>query len=271
MDRLVDRSERARAAITDVAYTAFSTGAAAGVGAHAPGLDLMTNVLQAYSDAVGGDAAAIYEHVRDGWTTPWFILPADVWPKMPHTRLPTRQAATIHPGIRHALDAAPTGPFTITDLMPQRVWINSELGRAMKPDWGSSLQLMAPIASKRRSPVCRVWVLCRYSTDFSIGDREVALALQPLLTAVTRHYVKSAERELPADAAGLITEREAAVLRLLLAGNRPMAIANQLGISVRTVDKHLERTYRKFNVHDRHMLAHVLNHEISGNAVVQPS
>ena len=55
------------------------------------------------------------------------------------------------------------------------------------------------------------------------------------------------------DAVGgpLLTEREAAVLRLLVEGCTAVAIAHRLGISVRTVQKHLEHLYRKLGVGDR--------------------
>ena len=49
----------------------------------------------------------------------------------------------------------------------------------------------------------------------------------------------------------LLTEREAAVLRLLVEGCTAVAIAHRLGISVRTVQKHLEHLYRKLGVGDR--------------------
>jgi DNA-binding CsgD family transcriptional regulator len=224
----------------------------------------MTNVLAAYRDAVGAETAGFYEHVRDGWTTACFIEPRQAWGRLPYTRLPTSEASALHPGVRHLMTASPTRPFALTDLVPLRTWLDSELGRALQPDWGCNLQLIAPVAAPARSTVRRVWVLGRPSNDFTVADREVAVALQPLLTAVTRHYVRSFGRRLPAEAAALVTERERAVLTLLLAGHPPAAISVQLDMSVRTVHKHLERIYRKFDVHDRHTLLHVVNRDMSG-------
>jgi DNA-binding CsgD family transcriptional regulator len=260
--RPVDRSIRARSALADVAYTGFSTRFAGPASAHVTAVDLMINVLQAYSDAVGAETAGFYEHVRDGWSKANFILPAEAWLRLPFTRLRTKDAASLHPGVRHALAAAPTEPFSITDLVSQRTWLESDLGEAMKPQWGRNLQLMTPVTDAPGGAVCRVWVLGRPSSDFSTGDREVASALQPLLGAITRHYVTAIGHELPADSVALVTEREGVVLALVLAGDRPSAIAVQLGISVRTVHKHLERIYRKFDVHDRQALAHVVDREM---------
>ena len=48
-----------------------------------------------------------------------------------------------------------------------------------------------------------------------------------------------------------LTGRELAVLHLLVEGCTAVAMAHRLGISVRTVQKHLEHVYRKLGVADR--------------------
>lgn len=48
-----------------------------------------------------------------------------------------------------------------------------------------------------------------------------------------------------------ITDRELAVLDLMADGLIATAIARQLGISPRTVSKHIENIYRKLGTHDR--------------------
>ena len=48
-----------------------------------------------------------------------------------------------------------------------------------------------------------------------------------------------------------LTCRELAVLHLLVEGCTAVAMAHRLGISVRTVQKHLEHVYRKLGVTDR--------------------
>lgn len=52
-----------------------------------------------------------------------------------------------------------------------------------------------------------------------------------------------------------LTPREMEVLERIVAEHTPAAVADQLGMSVRTVHKHLERLYRKLGVHDRDGLA----------------
>ena len=53
--------------------------------------------------------------------------------------------------------------------------------------------------------------------------------------------------ELPVD----LTDRELTVLRLLAEGETAAGIGRRLGISPRTVQKHLEHLYRKLGVGDR--------------------
>ena len=48
-----------------------------------------------------------------------------------------------------------------------------------------------------------------------------------------------------------LTSRERAVLDLMADGLIAAAIARQLGISPRTVSKHIESIYRKLGTHDR--------------------
>lgn len=57
----------------------------------------------------------------------------------------------------------------------------------------------------------------------------------------------------PAEPAGsaLLSPRERAVAECLALGSTRAAIARELGVSVRTVDKHLEHIYRKLGRHDR--------------------
>ncbi|CAB4858617.1 unannotated protein [freshwater metagenome] len=48
-----------------------------------------------------------------------------------------------------------------------------------------------------------------------------------------------------------LSPREAQAMALILRGNSPAAVALQLGITPRTVDKHVERAYRRLGVRSR--------------------
>ena len=61
------------------------------------------------------------------------------------------------------------------------------------------------------------------------------------------HRVPERPRELPAD----LTERELEVLLVLVRGGSNKAIAEDLGISVKTVGHHIEHVYEKAGVRSR--------------------
>ncbi|MGK5533626.1 response regulator transcription factor [Streptomyces sp. URMC 129] len=109
----------------------------------------------------------------------------------------------------------------------------------------------------------RGYLLYRSGRDFTEHHIAHARALQPLLSGIDRHFellgpVGAATAPAgggpavtePAVAHGL-TPREAAVLVLLSEALTARAIGHRLGISVRTVHKHVERLYRKLGTGDR--------------------
>jgi DNA-binding NarL/FixJ family response regulator len=62
-----------------------------------------------------------------------------------------------------------------------------------------------------------------------------------------------------------ITKREQEVLELVADGLGNREIAEQLGISARTAQKHLENLFKKFNVHDRtELVAHAFRRGLLG-------
>ena len=82
----------------------------------------------------------------------------------------------------------------------------------------------------------------RSHSDFDDGDVAVAAALRPRLAAVMTRLAPSRPRS-------PLTAREIEVLDLLSAGDDNHRIAHRLGISPRTVDKHLEHAYTKLGTH----------------------
>jgi DNA-binding CsgD family transcriptional regulator len=101
----------------------------------------------------------------------------------------------------------------------------------------------------------RAFVLCRNRRDFSDDDLEVARLVQRTLMSLDRQ-VQTLERlaKPPAASAAIevgLTGRELTVLHLVADGHSSRQVARRLSCSPRTVDKHLERTYRKLGVTDR--------------------
>ncbi|MBJ7472793.1 MAG: helix-turn-helix transcriptional regulator, partial [Solirubrobacteraceae bacterium] len=104
--------------------------------------------------------------------------------------------------------------------------------------------------------------LSRKHEDFSSEECELLNAARPFLIQTFRSVVafdrlrrQVAPAALPlGDAAretfGL-TRREAEVLEGVIAGRSNQDIAQALGLSVRTIQKHLEHAFRKLNVKSR--------------------
>jgi DNA-binding CsgD family transcriptional regulator len=233
---------RALAAVSDVAVAALSQDV---------GVDPMPVVLAAASRAIGADAAGFYEHQAGGWTTPLYLNPDEVWDRAPFGRVPTAAIASLHPGIRHTVIRRPTAPFALTDVIAERQWWNSELGAAMRPEWGKNYQFAIPIGPPSRANTIWAWTLGRSSRDFLRIDREVAAALQPILEVVARHQLVTITLPVTGSSAeGGLTQREMSVLSLLATGYSVAIVSRRLGISRRTTHKHLQRIYRKLAVHD---------------------
>ena len=95
----------------------------------------------------------------------------------------------------------------------------------------------------------RAYVLARCGDDFSDEDLRVAMALQPLLALLDRQI--SAYGVLPSPAETDLAGRELAVVQLLADGLTAASIGVRLGISSRTVHRHLQGAYRKLGTHDR--------------------
>ncbi|GAA5020057.1 hypothetical protein GCM10023335_49360 [Streptomyces siamensis] len=106
-------------------------------------------------------------------------------------------------------------------------------------------------------------LIYRSGADFTDDQVRVARQLQPLLAAVDeqRQLLESWQRLAVPDAsagpcgapsaAGALTPRETTVLLLLVDALTASAIGRRLGISERTVHKHIENIYRKLGTRDR--------------------
>lgn len=104
--------------------------------------------------------------------------------------------------------------------------------------------------------------LSRGECDYSDAERDFANRVRPFLiqaylNAITFSSLRTARTRdvvavlLESPIVGGVTRREAEVLRLLALGRSNQHIAVELGISDRTVGKHLEHAFRKLGVRDR--------------------
>jgi DNA-binding CsgD family transcriptional regulator len=124
--------------------------------------------------------------------------------------------------------------------------------------------------------------LSRGERDYSDAERDLAnrarpFLIQAYLNAVAFSSLRTARAprhggpDLAALRAAGLTCREAEVLRLLALGNSNQRIAAQLGISHRTVGKHLEHVFRKLRVGDRSSAAARAWELAAGGAVAAPA
>jgi DNA-binding CsgD family transcriptional regulator len=101
--------------------------------------------------------------------------------------------------------------------------------------------------------VCTL-ALLRAAPDFAARDLELARQLQPVLSGLyaLRDRDRGPALSAPCTDIGIqLTARELAVLNLMASGLIATAIGRELGISARTVSKHIENIYRKLGTHDR--------------------
>jgi DNA-binding CsgD family transcriptional regulator len=106
--------------------------------------------------------------------------------------------------------------------------------------------------------------LSRGDRDFSDDERDLLDGSRSFLIQAYRNAARHTEAltgSRPVSAAELITlgltPRQAEVLRLVATGLSERDIARRLGISHRTVQKHLERSYRELGVSSRSAAAEV--------------
>lgn len=108
------------------------------------------------------------------------------------------------------------------------------------------------------SPIAgRCWVITRDSMDFCDRELEEAEQILPVLYLLDHFHHPESTRML-ADLAGGrtgLTTRESQVVDLLTTGMTAAAIGRILGISNRTVSKHIQNAYDKLGVHDRLLVA----------------
>ncbi len=180
-----------------------------------------------------------------------FVLhvPIPDWPS-PEVRRDLATTVAHHPVLRWYGVAGDMAAMSIGRVPRALV---TDQGRALVRDHlmpiGMEQQMSVPYRLGSRHH--RAFILARSGRDFSQEDLHVARQLQPLLRLLDR---QCAVLERGIDACGPdlgLTGRELATLRLLADGLTAYSIGRRLGISPRTVHRHLQNVYRKLGVSDR--------------------
>jgi DNA-binding CsgD family transcriptional regulator len=147
-------------------------------------------------------------------------------------------------------------PLRISDVLSQRHYrslaIYTDLFRSLEIDHQVAFSVPLP----ERAPLCVV--VNRHGVDFTAAEITALTALRTTLSAVAQ---RPQHDTVPADPLPLVdrdrialqrlTMREAAILALVSSGLSNFVAGRQLGISERTVSKHLEHVFAKLSVTNR--------------------
>lgn len=151
-------------------------------------------------------------------------------------------------------------PFRVSDIIAPEQWRREEVYRELRAGMAEfQLNIISPPPVRYRG-----WVLTRSVSDFPQSAVETAAAIAPVLAVLGQMYDRlepwlGAARS-NSHAVGL-TLRERDVLGVLAEGLSADAMGRRLGISERTVGKHLEHIYRKLDCNDR-LVAIARTHEL---------
>ncbi|MFJ8843114.1 response regulator transcription factor [Streptomyces cyaneofuscatus] len=150
-------------------------------------------------------------------------------------------------------------PQSAARVVGARTWRNSPTADALRQAFGTRHVFGLPLP--QRGPHVSGFLVHRSGGDFSRHDERYAARVQPLLKAATAHRSllmalhassgSARRRQANHALAAPLTPRETNVLHLLATGLTAEVIGRRLGISPRTVHKHLNALYRKLGAADR--------------------
>ena len=189
---------------------------------------------------------------RDGSFGSEQIDPVPGWPTPEHIDFWREHGLGWHPLVRWFELSGDASPMS-TGRIPRGLFPHECFGvlREQLGPFGLEENLSIPYRLEPDSH--RAFVLGRGDQDFRDEDYLLARRLQPLLALLERQAsVLRRTTDLAAEMeAAELSGRELVVLQLLGEGRTAESMARELGISVRTVQKHLEHVYRKLGVSDR--------------------
>ncbi|MEU1473660.1 LuxR C-terminal-related transcriptional regulator [Streptomyces sp. NPDC005760] len=155
-----------------------------------------------------------------------------------------------YPLARHYADREDRAPVTARRVAG-RSWPGSPTARLLDDVLDVDHVLGIPLPQST-TPItgCMVY---RSGRDFTDDELRLAERLQPLLAAVEQQRQLLRQLNAPSEEAAevALTPRETTVLLLLGDALTAVSIGRRLGISERTVHKHIANIYRKLGTHDR--------------------
>ena len=166
-----------------------------------------------------------------------------------------------HPLISHYAETRESRPLKISDFLTlsqfRKLDLHNELFRPLAVNYQMAVTIPSP-------PELVIGITFNRSRgDFSERERSLLTVIRPHLVHAYRNAAEratlleraeTAERALwsaPATSLASLTSREHEVLVLVAKGKTNFQIADGLGLSSRTVQKHLEHIYEKLDVRTR--------------------
>ena len=176
------------------------------------------------------------------------------------------QLAHEHPLIRHVQDnPGDFAVYKITDFVSQRTFRKTALCHKIYSKCGGEYQMAMPFPIAGPAAIA---VAFNRDHDFTERERELLTLLQPFITSAYCNVQRIGDLQLALDVAKQsadelmrnrrssigdldLSERQTGVLRHLLKGQSNKQIAWRLHMSIRTVEKNVERLLKKLKVPNR--------------------
>jgi DNA-binding CsgD family transcriptional regulator len=215
--------------------------------ASAPGgLDYAARVVSVASRLVHADSCS-FNHIGGGpWLLAWLVEPAD------NTAFPDggqllQQHLHEHPVLAHVQATGDGRARRISDFLSARQFRSLGLYHDFYRRRGVGYQTLIAVPAPGGGLIAVA--LNRQRHDFSSEDLELFDLLRSHVGQAAA-IALLAQPERPA-ANPLLTSRQARILQLVADGQSDRGIARRLGISTRTVQAHLQQTYRALDVGSR--------------------
>jgi DNA-binding CsgD family transcriptional regulator len=213
------------------------------------GADYAARVVNVASRLVSADSCS-YNHIGGGpWLLAWLVEPADTG-TFPDAGKVLQQHLHEHPVLAHVQATGDGRARRISDFLSDRQFRSLGLYHDFYRRRGVDHQAL--IAAPAPGGGLIAVALNRQGHDLSSDDLELLDLLRIHVGQAAAIALDPGSSATPdATANRLLTRRQARVLQLVADGQSDRGIARTLGISTRTVQAHLQHSYRALDVTSR--------------------